>query len=58
MAPSVRAMFDDPRATPAVLTFPRDTKVGRMISQRPREVEGEGEKNDGEEGGPGEPGPP
>ena len=29
-APSVRRLFRDPRATPAVLDFLRDTKVGRM----------------------------
>ena len=34
-APPVRAMFDDVRATPAVLGFLRNTHVGRMISPRP-----------------------
>ena len=37
MAPSVRAMLDDQRATPAVLDFLRDTLVGMMISLAPRE---------------------
>ena len=35
-APSVRGMFQDQRATPAVLTFLRDTKIGRMVSVTPR----------------------
>lgn len=54
-APSVRAMFDDVRATPAVLTFLRDTRVGRMISMAPREGEGGEEDSEGQEGGPGPP---
>ena len=29
-APSVRRLFRDPRATPAVLDFLRDTRVGKM----------------------------
>ena len=29
-APSVRGLFQDPRATPAVLDFLRDTRVGKM----------------------------
>ena len=28
--PSVRGLFQDPRATPAVLDFLRDTRVGKM----------------------------
>ena len=63
----MRAMFDDVRATPAVLTL-RDTRVGRMISLVPREeergeeergeeerVEEDSEDNEGEEGTPGPP---
>ena len=56
-APSVRLMFDDVRAGPAVLTFLRDTRVGRMISMAPRDgerAEDEAE-SEGEEGGPGPP---
>ena len=54
-APSLRSMFDDVRVTPAVLTFLRDTRVGRIISLAPREDEEEGEEEDseGEEGGQG-----
>ena len=32
--PSVRLLFKDPRATPALLEFLKDTKVGRMPSLR------------------------
>ena len=32
-APSVRTLFNDPRAIPAVLDFLKDTKVGQMPSQ-------------------------
>ena len=32
-APSVRTLFNDPRAIPAVLEFLQDTKVGQMPSQ-------------------------
>ena len=32
-APSVRTLFNDPRAIPAVLEFLEDTKVGKMPSQ-------------------------
>ena len=35
MTPSVRVMLGDNRATPAVLTFLRDTRVGRMVSLAP-----------------------
>ena len=59
VAPSVRATFNDPRATPAVLTFLRDTRVGRMFSLAPRGEnwceEGEDSESEGEEGGPGPP---
>ena len=59
MDPSGRAMFGDGRATPAVLTFLRDTRVGRMASLAPREEEWWGEEenseSEGEEGGPGPP---
>ena len=60
VTPSVRAMFGDQRATPEVLTFLRDTRVGKMISLAPRgenlweEEEGSSE-SEGEEGGPGPP---
>ena len=46
------------RATPAVLTFLRDTRVGRMVSVDLRGDEWWGEDDDdseGEEGGPGLP---
>ena len=36
-APAVRLMFDDGGAAPAVLTFLRDTRVGRMVPLAPRE---------------------
>ena len=51
-------MFNDERATKAVLSFLRKTRVGQMITIPPRggggveEVEAEVE---GEEGGPGPP---
>ena len=32
-APSVRTLFKDPRAIPAVLEFLQDTKAGQMPSQ-------------------------
>ena len=47
VAPSVPAMFDGPRATSAVLTLLRDTRVGRIISLAPRGDEGEGEDSEG-----------
>ena len=58
-APVVRKLFDDVRAAPAVLSFLRDTQVGRVVPQalrRRRAVE-EGREVDreGEEGGPGPP---
>ena len=59
MAPSVRVMFGDKRAAPAVLTFLRDTRVGRMVSvaSAPRGDEWWGKEEDdgseGEERGPG-----
>ena len=59
-APAVRLMFDDVRAAPAVLSFLRETRVGRMVplalreewrgEDMVREVDGEGKE--------GEPGPP
>ena len=57
-APLVRRMTDDVRTTPAVLTFLRYTRVGRVVALAPPEVE-EGEVEDsvdeesGEESGPG-----
>ena len=69
-APTVRLLFQDERATPAVLSFLRDTKVGRITSREvPAGVEWE-ELDEGielwpaedvgrdEEGGEGGPGPP
>ena len=50
VAPSVRAMFQDQRATHSALTFFRDTQVGRMIPVAPHQ-DGEGEDSEGEEGG-------
>ena len=48
VAPSVRVIFGDMSATPAVLTVLMDTRVGRMTSMTPR-----GEKDsEGVEGGP------
>ena len=32
-APAVRLMFDDVRAAPAVLSFLRDTRVGRIVAK-------------------------
>ena len=32
-APAVRHLFNDPRATPAVLEFLKDTRMGRMPGQ-------------------------
>ena len=54
---SVQLMFDGVRAAPAVLTFLRDTWVGRMISLAPRGGEGAEEETESEEeeGGPGPP---
>ena len=69
-APTVRLLFEDDRATPAVLDFLRDTRVGRVFTPaaleecgedgleelelRPWEGEG-GWNENGEEGGPGPP---
>ena len=48
--------FQDDRETPAVLTFLREAKVGRMINLAPpEEEEGEGREGEEEEGGPGPP---
>ena len=67
-APSVRRLFRDPRATPALLDFLRDTSVGRMPGlamygvreeDLGREVElwaeEESLESEGEEGVPGPP---
>ena len=59
-ASSVRRMLDDKCATPAVLTFLRDKRVGRVVMLAPsEEEEGEGEdikdEGSGEEAGPGPP---
>ena len=54
-AREVRLLFDDVRAAPAVLTFLRDMRVGRIVPQalrRRRGVDREGERD---EGGPGPP---
>ena len=69
--PSVRGLFQDPRAIPAVLDFLRDTRVGKMPGleiygiqedRLGREVElwaededASDEDHDKEEGGPGPP---
>ena len=59
-APAVRLMFDDVRAAPAVLSFLRDTRVGRMVPLALQE-EWRGEDTgrevarEGEEDGPGPP---
>ena len=57
-APSVRLLFDDMRAAPAVLTFLRDTRVGRIISLAPREEERAEEAESESEGEEGRSGPP
>ena len=60
-AREVRLLFDDVRAAPAVLSFLRDTRVGRIVPQalrRRREGERGGEvdrEGEGDEGGPGPP---
>ena len=67
-APSIRRLFRDPRATPALLDFLRDTRVGRMLGlalygvmkeDLGREVElwaeEESLESEGEEGVPGPP---
>ena len=60
-APEVRLLFDDVQAAPAVLSFLRNTRIGRIAPQAlrrrregglGREVDREGE---GDEGGPGPP---
>lgn len=53
-APAVRLLFRDERATPAVLQFLQDTKVGRMATRSPREEEGEWEGLEEAELWPGE----
>ena len=56
-APRVTLLFNDERATKAVLSFLRKTRVGQMITIPPRDGEGEREEAEveGEEGGPGPP---
>ena len=68
-APTVRVLFQEERATPAVLAFLRDTKVGRMVTLTHPEgeewegleeidlwpEEAEGQAANGDEGGPGPP---
>ena len=46
----MRVMFGDSRAAPAILTFLRDTRVGRMASLAPRGVEEEDSESEGGEG--------
>ena len=52
-------LFKDERATKAVLSFLRKTRVGQAITIPPRDGGGEEEREedeaDGEEGGPGPP---
>ena len=45
-APAVRLMFDDVRATPAVLSFLQDTRVSRMVSLCPQGEEGEEDREE------------
>ena len=60
-AKEVRLLFDDIRAAPAVLTFLRDTRVGRVVTQalRRRRERARGgvadREGEGDEGGPGPP---
>ena len=63
-APRVALLFDNERATKAVLSFLRKMRVGQAITIPPRARGGEGEDGevereeaevDGEEGGPGPP---
>ena len=64
MAPSVRVMIGDKIATPVILTFLRDPRVGKMFSLAPRVeqfslggvmVGEEKDDSEGENGRPGEP---
>ena len=48
VAPLARVMFGDKRATPAVLKFLRDTRMGRTASLSPRDEGWWGEEEDGE----------
>ena len=58
-SPEVRLLFDDARAAPAVLTFLRDTRVGRIVSQAlRRKREGKIGREVDREGGEAGPGPP
>ena len=52
-APGGEALFDDVRAAPAVLTFLRDTRVGKVIPQALRRRRGEIGKEVDREGEPG-----
>ena len=56
-APRMALLFGDDRATKAVLSFLRATKVGQMVTIPPRggEEEREEDEVEGEEGGPGPP---
>ena len=58
-APEVRLLFDDVPAAPAVLSFLRDTRIGRIVPQALRRrrdgEEGREVDREGEEGGPGPP---
>ena len=59
MASSVRVLFGDSRATPAVLIPLRDTGGGKMVSLASRGDERWGEEEDSEtEGEEDRPGPP
>ena len=49
--PEVRLLFDDVRAAPAVLTFLRETRVGRIVPQSlRRRWEGEDRREADREG--------
>ena len=55
-APPVRMLFQDDRAAPAVLSFLRETRVGKMAKMaHPEEEVGEEREEEGEEGSPGPP---
>ena len=56
VAPSVRAIFGDSRATPVVLTFLRDTRVRRVACLAPREEGWPGEEEESESESEGEEG--
>ena len=57
--PEVRLLFDDMCAAPAVLTFLRDTRIGKIVPRAlRRRREGEIGREVDREGEEGRPGPP